>query len=57
MPAPATVATSLTGRDLLDKPLLNKGTAFSEDERATLGLGTPEASLKSLTDLIYPKLA
>lgn len=38
MPAPATVATSLSGRDLLDKPLLNKGTAFSEDERSALGL-------------------
>lgn len=28
----------LRGRDLIDEPLFNKGTAFSEDERAALGL-------------------
>ena len=33
-----TVPDSLTGQALLDMPLLNKGTAFSEDERHELGL-------------------
>jgi len=35
---PATLETHLTGRDLLDDPLLNKGTAFSRQERIDLGL-------------------
>lgn len=30
--------TALTGQLLLDNPLLNKGSAFSEDERRELGL-------------------
>src|SRR5689334_9421991 len=30
--------TSLTGQSLLDNPLLNKGSAFSEGERRELGL-------------------
>src|SRR3989337_1023329 len=30
--------TTLTGHLLLDSPLLNKGSAFSEDERRKLGL-------------------
>jgi malate dehydrogenase (oxaloacetate-decarboxylating) len=38
MSAPSTVTTPLTGIDLLDRPLLNKGTAFSADERRTFGL-------------------
>lgn len=29
---------NLRGRELIDEPLLNKGTAFSEEERAKLGL-------------------
>ncbi|HKZ81897.1 MAG TPA: NAD-dependent malic enzyme [Pyrinomonadaceae bacterium] len=32
------VKTSLTGHSLLDNPLLNKGSAFSEDERREFGL-------------------
>ena len=38
MSGPTTIATSLSGRDLLDKPLLNKGTAFTKEERTALGL-------------------
>ena len=34
----ALIETSLTGQLLLDNPLLNKGSAFSEDERRELGL-------------------
>jgi malate dehydrogenase (oxaloacetate-decarboxylating) len=34
----APIATSLTGQFLLDNPLLNKGSAFSEDERREFGL-------------------
>jgi len=45
--------TALTGRALLDQPLLNKGSAFTEDERHELGLtgllppgvSTPEVQL------------
>jgi malate dehydrogenase (oxaloacetate-decarboxylating) len=45
--------TPLSGHELLDQPLLNKGTAFSEDERRELGLtgllppgvSTPEVQL------------
>ena len=45
--------TALTGHALLDQPLLNKGTAFPEDERRELGLigllppgvSTPEVQL------------
>ncbi len=33
-----TVRVSLSGHQLLDEPLLNKGSAFSEDERRELGL-------------------
>ena len=34
----APIETSLTGQLLLDNPLLNKGSAFSQDERRELGL-------------------
>ncbi len=34
----APIETSLTGQLLLDNPLLNKGSAFSEDERREFGL-------------------
>ena len=34
----AAIETSLTGQLLLDNPLLNKGSAFSEDERREFGL-------------------
>jgi hypothetical protein len=32
------MASSLRGRDLIDEPLFNKGTAFTEAERESLGL-------------------
>jgi malate dehydrogenase (oxaloacetate-decarboxylating) len=32
------IETSLTGQCLLDNPLLNKGSAFSQDERREFGL-------------------
>ena len=35
---PPAAADIPTGMDLLDRPLLNKGTAFSQDERAQFGL-------------------
>ncbi|MGH7170999.1 MAG: NAD-dependent malic enzyme, partial [Gemmataceae bacterium] len=34
----ATIATALSGYELLNDPLLNKGTAFTEDEREEFGL-------------------
>ena len=37
-PRPTTRDITLSGRDLLDNPLLNKGSAFSEGERRELGL-------------------
>jgi malate dehydrogenase (oxaloacetate-decarboxylating) len=36
--AGAPIATRLRGQDVLHSPLLNKGTAFTNDERTTLGL-------------------
>jgi hypothetical protein len=37
-PSEALIETSLTGQRLLDNPLLNKGSAFSRDERRDFGL-------------------
>jgi malate dehydrogenase (oxaloacetate-decarboxylating) len=37
-PSEAFIETSLTGQRLLDNPLLNKGSAFSKDERRDFGL-------------------
>ena len=37
-PSEALIETSLTAQRLLDNPLLNKGSAFSRDERRDFGL-------------------
>ena len=37
-PRPLTHADDLRGVNLLNRPILNKGTAFTEDERDRLGL-------------------
>jgi malate dehydrogenase (oxaloacetate-decarboxylating) len=43
------IATRLRGQDVLHTPLLNKGTAFTSDERAALGLaGLLPPALKTL---------
>jgi malate dehydrogenase (oxaloacetate-decarboxylating) len=43
------VATSLRGQDVLQTPLLNKGTAFTTDERTALGLtGLLPPAMKTL---------
>lgn len=45
------LATSLRGQDVLHTPLLNKGTAFTNEERATLGLtGLLPPSVKTLEE-------
>ena len=36
-PGEALIETSLTGQLLLDNPLFNKGSAFTEDERRKFG--------------------
>jgi len=42
-------ATSLRGIDVLNNPVLNKGTAFNEQEREKLGLvGLLPASIESI---------
>ena len=38
MNPPAVIETSLTGYDLINQPMLNKGTAFSDEERDVFGL-------------------
>jgi malate dehydrogenase (oxaloacetate-decarboxylating) len=37
-PTLATIETSLSGYDLINQPMLNKGTAFTEEERDVFGL-------------------
>jgi malate dehydrogenase (oxaloacetate-decarboxylating) len=37
-PRPSTTADGPSGVDLLNRPILNKGTAFTDDERSRLGL-------------------
>ena len=45
--------SSLTGNALLENPLLNKGTAFSEEERIELGLlGLLPPHIESLDDQV-----
>jgi malate dehydrogenase (oxaloacetate-decarboxylating) len=48
-PSPSVAADCLRGADLLDSPILNKGTAFSQDERSQLGFhGLLPPQLESL---------
>jgi malate dehydrogenase (oxaloacetate-decarboxylating) len=37
-PSPAFIETSLSGYDLINQPMLNKGTAFTDEERDIFGL-------------------
>ncbi len=37
-PTPAAIETSLTGYDLFNHPMLNKGTAFPDEESDLFGL-------------------
>jgi malate dehydrogenase (oxaloacetate-decarboxylating) len=38
IPTPAVIETSLSGYDLINQPMLNKGTAFTDEERDLFGL-------------------
>ena len=38
IPSPAVIETSLSGYDLINQPMLNKGTAFTDEERDIFGL-------------------
>ena len=38
IPSPTVVETSLSGYDLINQPMLNKGTAFTDEERDIFGL-------------------
>jgi malate dehydrogenase (oxaloacetate-decarboxylating) len=55
---PEVVETSLTGYDLLNQPMLNKGTAFTEAERDTFALhGLLPAHVASIDDQLARRLA
>ena len=53
-PTSEVIKTSLTGYDLINHPMLNKGTAFTDEERDAFGLhgllpphiGTLDAQIK-----------
>ena len=50
-PARSTPAERLRGASLLNFPMLNRGTAFTDDERSDLGLhGLLPPQIESLTD-------
>ena len=51
------VATPLRGNDLIAQPLLNKGTAFTEDERGAFGLrGLLPAAVANIEDQVALEL-
>ena len=55
---PAVIATALTGVDLIAQPLLNKGTAFSEEERDAFRLhGILPPSIGNLEGQVRRRLA
>src|SRR6185295_18229008 len=55
---PEVVETSLTGYDLLNQPMLNKGTAFTEAERDTFALhGLLPARVASIDEQLSRRLA
>lgn len=52
------ITTSLSGVDLINQPLLNKGTAFTEEERHEFGLhGLLPPSVGNLDDQVMRRLA
>jgi malate dehydrogenase (oxaloacetate-decarboxylating) len=56
-PTPAAIETSLTGYDLINQPMLNKGTAFTDEERDLFGLhGLLPPHIGSLNDQIKRRL-
>jgi malate dehydrogenase (oxaloacetate-decarboxylating) len=56
-PSPAVIETSLSGYDLINHPMLNKGTAFTDQERDTFGLhGLLPPHLGVLEDQIKRRL-
>ncbi|HSL76133.1 MAG TPA: NAD-dependent malic enzyme [Candidatus Limnocylindrales bacterium] len=51
------MATSLRGHDLIAQPLINKGTAFTEDERTVFGLrGLLPAAVATIEDQVALEL-
>jgi hypothetical protein len=47
----------LSGTDLLNRPILNKGTAFTEEERSRLGLhGLPPPHVESIEEQLYDRM-
>lgn len=57
MNPPAVIETSLTSYDLINQPMLNKGTAFSDEERDVFGLhGLLPPHLGALEDQIKRRL-
>jgi malate dehydrogenase (oxaloacetate-decarboxylating) len=56
-PTPTAIETSLTGYDLINQPMLNKGTAFTEEERDLFGLhGLLPPHIGNLNDQIKRRL-
>ncbi len=56
-PTPSTTTDPLRGVNLLNRPILNKGTAFTEDERSQLGLhGLLPPQVESLDEQVAARL-